>query len=123
MKRVFIAVKVDAGGDLLRMLSSLKSLLAAEKIKWIDPSNIHLTLAFLGDTEEGRIKTLNTILRQKCTGFGNFEFVLAGAGVFRNYRDPRIIWTGIQSSDKLIKLNELITAGLRENGFETEERE
>ncbi|MDP4222569.1 MAG: RNA 2',3'-cyclic phosphodiesterase, partial [Bacteroidota bacterium] len=46
-----------------------------------------------------------------------------GAGVFRNYRDPRIIWTGIQSSDKLIKLNELITAGLRENGFETEERE
>jgi 2'-5' RNA ligase len=123
MKRIFIAVKTDPGSDLIRMLSSLKSLLAGEKIKWVDPSNIHLTLAFLGDTEEGRIKTLGTILRQKCTGFGNFEFVLAGAGVFKNYHDPRVIWTGIQSPEKLVMLNSLITEGLRENGFETEDRE
>ncbi len=123
MKRVFIAVKAEAGNDLLRMISSLKSLLAADKIKWVDPSNIHLTLAFLGDTEEAGIKTLATILRQKCTGFGDFDFVLAAAGVFRNYRDPRVIWVGIQSPEKLVMLNNRISDGLRENGFETEDRE
>ena len=55
MKRIFIAVKVNPEGELLRMFSSLKAILGAENIKWVDPANIHLTLAFLGDTDEKRI--------------------------------------------------------------------
>lgn len=54
MKRIFIAVKVEAGAKVLRMISTFKALLADESIKWVDPVNIHITLAFLGDTEEKR---------------------------------------------------------------------
>jgi 2'-5' RNA ligase len=122
MKRVFIAIKIDAGGELLRMLSTLKVLLVSEKIKWIDPANIHLTLAFLGDTEEKRIKILGALLKDKCTGFNEFEFVLAGAGVFKNYRDPKVIWAGIKLSDSLSELNNAIAGGLKETGFNVEER-
>jgi 2'-5' RNA ligase len=68
MKRVFIAVKVDPGGELLRMFSSLKGSLSTENIKWVDHANIHLTLAFLGDTEDESIKTLAGMLKEKCTG-------------------------------------------------------
>lgn len=122
MKRIFIAVKVEAEPALLRMFSSIKSLLGTENIKWVDPGNIHLTLAFLGDTEETRIKTLISMLNYKCPGFKEFEFVLAGAGVFKSFADPRVIWAGIRSSDRLSELNGMVVAGLKETGFSIEER-
>jgi 2'-5' RNA ligase len=122
MKRIFIAVKLDAGADLLRMISSLKALLGEESIKWVDPGNIHLTLAFLGDTEEKRIRILGSLLKDKCSGFGEFEFTLAGTGVFKNFRDPHVIWAGIRSSKRLSDLNSKISTGLKETGFNIEER-
>jgi 2'-5' RNA ligase len=123
MKRIFIAVKVEPGDELIRMFSSLRSLLGGESIKWVDPVNIHLTLAFLGDTEEKRIRILNGMLNDKCPGFGEFDFVLAGTGIFKNYRDPRVIWVGIQSSEKLSILYNIIMKGLKQTGFEIEERQ
>jgi 2'-5' RNA ligase len=122
MKRIFIAVKTDAGADLLKMIASLKDLLGKESIKWVDPANIHLTLAFLGDTEEKRIRILSSLLKDKCSGFGEFDFTLAGTGVFKNFRDPRVIWAGIRSSERLSDLNSEISAGLKETGFNIEER-
>jgi 2'-5' RNA ligase len=105
------------------MMISLKALLGDENIKWVDPANIHLTLAFLGDTGEKRIKILADILREKCTGFHEFEFVLAGTDIFKNFRDPRLIWIGIRYSEKLFLLNNIVTDGLKENGFIVEERQ
>ncbi|MFZ0280770.1 MAG: RNA 2',3'-cyclic phosphodiesterase [Bacteroidales bacterium] len=122
MKRIFIAIKVEPDAALLEMISSLKSLLAAESIKWVDPSSIHLTIAFLGNTDEKRIKILNSMLNYKCPGFNEFEFILAGTGVFKNIRDPRVIWAGIRSSGRLSDLNVVISAGLKETGFNIEER-
>ncbi len=122
MKRIFIAVRTDPGETLLRIHSSLRSVLGAEKINWTDPSNIHLTLAFLGDTEDELIRVVSIMLKQKCTGFGYFSFSLKGTGVFRNYRDPRVIWIGIMHDEKLVKLNSEINAGLKDAGFKLEDR-
>ena len=123
MKRAFIAVKVEPGGELLRMISSFKALLGAENIKWVDPANIHITLAFLGDTEEKRIKNLGKMLKESCSGFREFDFLLAGTGVFKNYWDPRVIWVGIKSQEKLSRLYDKIVNGLNETGFGIEERQ
>jgi 2'-5' RNA ligase len=48
MKRIFIAIKVDPGQNLLKIHTSLKSILGGERINWTDTANIHVTLAFLG---------------------------------------------------------------------------
>ena len=122
MKRIFIAVKVDAGAEMIRIISSFKALLGGESIKWVDLVNIHLTLAFLGDTEEKKIKILSAILKDQCAGFGSFNFVLHGTGLFKNYRDPRVIWIGIGSSEKLANLNSIIADGLKDAGFYSEDR-
>lgn len=123
MKRIFIAVKVEPGVELLRMISSVKALLGAENIRWVDPANIHLTIAFIGDTEEKRISLLNSMLKDRCAGLGEFDFNLKGAGVFKNFRDPRVIWVGIQSHERLSILYDRIIIGLKETGFEIEERQ
>ena len=104
------------------MLNSMKSVLANERIKWVDPVNIHITLAFLGDTETKRIQDLAVILEKACTGFGQLAFSLTGTGLFKSGRDPRIIWTGIDNSGNLIKLNSKITDELKKSSFVTDSK-
>lgn len=122
MKRIFIAADIKAGEDLVKAFTSFKTLLSGENIKWTDITNSHLTLAFLGDTEEKKIEPLSMMLKEKCAGSGEFSFLLKGAGVFRNLHDPRVIWIGIDEADNLKKLFNLIAGGLREMNFAVEER-
>ncbi len=121
MKRIFIAVRIEPGETFNRMYASLRSLLGNEKINWVNPDGIHLTLFFPGNTEEERIKVAGMVLKQKCTGFGEFSFTLEGTGVFGNSNNPRVIWAGIKNPDKLIELNKLIVEGLKDTGFKIEE--
>lgn len=122
MKRIFIAVRTNHEGSLMRMISSLRTLLGNENIKWVDPAGIHITLAFLGDTAEERIKILDRMLRARCAGFGDFDFILSGAGVFGGRSDPRVLWVGISQAERLHSLYDVISEGLRESGFEIEDR-
>lgn len=122
MKRVFIAVKIEPEEELLKMFSSFKNGLKNESIKWTETSNVHITLVFLGDTEEQRIKEIDQLLKGICSGYGEFEVILAGAGVFRSISDPRVIWAGISYSKELADLNKAITVRLHETGTRIEER-
>ena len=122
VKRVFIAIKVEAGETLLKVMSAFMTGLENESIKWINKQNVHLTLAFLGDTEEEKIVALDSLLKEKCEGFGNFQMLIKGSGVFKNLNDPRVIWAGIEVSEKLVLLNNLILRGLPEIGIQIENR-
>jgi RNA 2',3'-cyclic 3'-phosphodiesterase len=122
MKRIFIAVKIEGGETLLTMISLLKSQLSGGKIGWTNPENIHITLSFLGDTDENLIRDINSMLKKNCEGSGGFELVIKGTGVFRNINDPRIIWIGIEQSEKLLSLNGVIIKGLMELGIKIEDR-
>jgi RNA 2',3'-cyclic 3'-phosphodiesterase len=122
MKRIFIALKVEPDGKFLKMISSLQSRLQGESIKWVDTDNIHITLAFLGDTEDDRISGISKMLNSRCEGSGKFEILIKGSGVFKSLKDPRVIWAGIEPSDKLNHLNGLIINGLKDTGIRIEER-
>jgi 2'-5' RNA ligase len=122
MKRIFIAVKIDPGVVLQNMISAFRTGLTDEKIKWAESENFHVTMAFLGDTAEDKIKTIIKMLKSACEGFGEFEIVIKGAGLFKNSRDPRVIWTGIEPSEKLNNLHKTVKLGLKETGIVLEER-
>ncbi len=122
MKRIFIALKIESGETLSGMISIFKTSLYKDLIKWTIPGNIHITLAFLGDTDENLIEPIISMLKEKCSGSGRFELILKGSGVFRNLKDPRIIWTGVEPSDKLNQLNQSIVNGLKELNIRLEDR-
>lgn len=122
MKRIFIAVKVNPEGTFLKMISYFKSVLLSENIKWINPENIHITLAFLGDTEEELIKDISLMLSKVCANTGYFELTIKGTGVFRNINDPRIIWTNIDHSEKILDLADKILIRLDEMNIKLEDK-
>jgi len=122
MKRIFIAIKTLPGSSLMRMLNTVKSLTGSERIRWVDPSSLHITLVFLGDTEEKRITDISHTLGVSCLRFGSFEFSLGGTGVFKTWNDPRVFWIGVNPREKLQELYKVILQNLEKAGFSQEER-
>jgi 2'-5' RNA ligase len=123
MKRTFIAVRIDPGEDLKNAVSSLRSGLINENIRWVDISNMHVTLVFIGDTDEPMVKKVGSILTEDFTGFGNIDFRLTGFGVFRNLNDPRILFTGIENPGRLAGAHEIVKKGLEKLNIKLEDRQ
>lgn len=114
MRRIFIAIKVEPGKTFLSLISSLKTGLIHESIKWVNVENVHLTLAFLGNTEEPVINQLIVMLHQKCSGFAPFVLKMKGTGAFKNFADPKVIWTGVEQSENLSRLYNSLLSGLKD---------
>ena len=68
MRRIFIALKVEPTDKLLSIISILKQGLCNDSIKWTNPDNIHITLAFLGDTDDKMIYPISSMLYELCKG-------------------------------------------------------
>lgn len=122
MKRTFIAVRVEAGDELRHAVATLKSGLGNEPIKWVDISNIHVTLAFLGSTEESAVISVCSMLDKGFSGFGEIAFNLTGIGVFKSFFDPKVIFAGIGNSESLIAAHGIVKMGLDEIEIDTEDR-
>jgi len=123
MKRTFIGVKIEIDENFKEAIYSLRANLEDENIRWIEYDNLHITLAFIGDTEETSIINVMTMLQSKPSGFGKIGFALNGFGVFRNLKDPRIIFADIENPERLLEVFNIIKAGLEDLEIKIEERD
>jgi 2'-5' RNA ligase len=123
MKRTFIAIKIHPGKEMRNILDYFKQQLSGEKIKWVDPENMHITISFLGDTDEKMIGSISDIIKQTAMDHPPFELVFSGAGVFKNLRDPRVLWIGTEINPVLQNMKISLENELSGFGFEKENRE
>ena len=65
-------------------------------IRWTPPHNVHLTLRFLGETDPAQIRSLAARLAEITQHCLPFALQLGGLGCFPDYRQPRIVWVGLQ---------------------------
>ncbi|HVN57072.1 MAG TPA: RNA 2',3'-cyclic phosphodiesterase [Bacteroidales bacterium] len=122
MKRTFVATRVDAGENLKKLLNHLAEELRGESVKWVEPSRMHITLAFVGETSEEMIRDISAMLAKKLGGLEPFTFSLEGLGVFRSISDPRAVWAGIRDDGKLGILHEAVRSGLSGIDIPVEDR-
>ncbi len=122
MKRIFIAIDINKNRALTRLVESYKLALKDEKIRWVEPANIHLTLAFLGESDEDQVSKAGEIMREAANNFESFEITFNGTGVFRDIRQPRVIWLGIEAPQSLYDLREVICEALKEEGLYRDEK-
>jgi 2'-5' RNA ligase len=63
----------------------------AGPLRWAQPDDRHLTLAFFGEVSAGSAQDLTAGLRHIAAGHEPFDLQLRGAGVF----DRRVFWIGV----------------------------
>ena len=91
-------------------------------VRWTRPDNIHLTLKFLGDIEEGKADIIAERIEAICKGRLAFKLSVSGTGVFPNSRSPRVLWAGIELNDEIIAFQKGIEEAMASLGFEPEKR-
>lgn len=132
MRRLFVALDLAIGvvEELLNIQEELHAHLGANgdlpqtRLRWTNPENIHLTLKFLGNTEDALISRLSETISSLVKPLFPFEVEARGVGFYPAPELPRIFWCGFdpQSAEVLALLQQAIERDLGELGFAPNDR-
>jgi 2'-5' RNA ligase len=129
MTRTFIALELNE--FLQRFLGETIGKAARDLpgLRWVDPTGIHLTLAFLGGLTDEQLIAAMQATEVAAKQNPPFEYRLKGLGVFGSPRQPRVIWMGVEDQPSglvegspLQRLHRVLTKELELQGFEVEKR-
>ncbi len=118
--RAFIAVEMGELSGLVRFHSELRGLEPAVKV--VDLHNLHVTLKFLGDTEEDLVPKLGEIMQAACNGIAPLTVRLHGSGTFPPKGNARVVWVGLEGAEPLAMIASKLDGPLQKLGFEPEGR-
>ena len=123
--RLFVAVELAEPviESLTVAQHSLKQHLGTECVRWTDPRGTHLTLKFIGETDERRLPDMQRALAESAATHAPMGLALGGVGVFPNRRRPRVIWIGLEDADSgLANLQASVERAMGRLGLPPEER-
>lgn len=95
MKRLFYALTLpgDGAASLAQSADRVGSILNPFwRLRWVKPENRHLTLHFLGDTDETKVSEYAALLGAWAAGCAPWAAVWGDFGVFGPRTSPRVIW-------------------------------
>ena len=124
-KRLFIAIDIsdDARNAAADYINDISKHLSGSSVKWERPQKLHITVKFLGNTEEALMKSLKDMLDNNAKATRAFEIQLVGTGAFPNATRPRVLWLGVrQASEEFADLASRIDTDASKLGFESENK-
>lgn len=122
--RLFIALPLEAPvkDALGRIITLFKQ--KGGSVKWVKPDNVHLTLRFLGETDENLVNEIKQQIDEAVKSHRQVQTSIATLGGFPNLNRPRVIWVGIeQNIEALAKMARDIEHRMRSLGFEKEKKQ
>jgi 2'-5' RNA ligase len=120
--RCFIAVEIP--GPLKAKIGELIDLLrqTGADVRWVRKENVHITLKFLGKTEDTSVGEIKNALTRKLSHYGPFYIRISGTGTFPSGRFPRIIWIGMERSEILDHIHKTVEEVMSGFGYKPEDR-
>ncbi len=120
--RCFIAVRIPDA--VRRAISAAMDALkkSGADVKWVRDENIHITLKFLGSTEESIVEEIRESLLGRVALHRPFSVRIAGTGYFPAGRRPRVLWTGIEDGERLLSLRRDVEEAMAALGYPEEGR-
>jgi 2'-5' RNA ligase len=88
--------------------------------KWVDGGNLHLTLRFIGEVDEGLARDVDAALLQ--VRVPAFDLELAGVGQFGAGEKTRSLWVGVERNERLLQLRDKVEHALMRVGVAPEMR-
>ena len=118
--RAFIAADVvpsEALGSVLRELATSRA-----DLKIVKPELLHVTLKFLGETDENLTEEITTRMRDAVKDVSPFAVRLSGMGAFPSMSNIRVVWVGIENGKVLGEIAKKLDASIGELGFERDRK-
>jgi 2'-5' RNA ligase len=123
-KRLFVSIDLDGLADEVRATQAPFE--DASGLNLTDPEGTHVTLKFLGDTDDNRIPELVAELERavEAAGVDPFETRFGGYGVFPSLDYISVVWLGVRSGgEAMTRLHEEIEERTTALGFSPEDHE
>ena len=123
MIRLFIALEIpqDTKKQITEIIDSLKA--KGGNVKWVSSYNLHLTLKFLGNTEQSMVGDIENTLANAIKVDKPIASSLIKLGGFPNLKSPKVIWVDIDKNrEQIIQLAKTIDLSLSEIGFDKENK-
>ena len=114
--RLFVAIpfRKTVRNKIIRVQQELRRLVPHDTVRWTKPEQFHLTLRFLGDVSSDCAAALKESVHTVCSGEPALHLCAQGVGFFPNTRSPRVIWVGINDSERrLADLQKKIESAVR----------
>ena len=119
--RCFIAIEIPETiqDQLARIQGTLRNQI--QKASWVKPSNIHLTLKFLGDVDPEDLESIGVAIEGVAIRHRSFSLRIGGLGAFPNFARPRVLWAGAKvGGERVSALAQDINVALSYCGFSLE---
>ena len=117
--RLFIAVEFEK--EVIAALCSFYDELRAraDKLRFVPMENLHLTLFFLGNTQENKVEEINNALQSIGENNSPFKLELNNRLATFDARNPaRVVWVGVKNGlSALQHLQTMIAAAMHNIGF------
>lgn len=110
----------EVKGELERILNSLQEKMPFKT--WVHPHDLHITLAFLGNAPESKMKAANERIHSAVSKHTQFEMEIDHLGIFGKKDSPRIFWAGLDDSPELNEIREEVFTACLKSGFTLETR-
>ena len=121
--RIFIALELprfirERLGQLQQKLKGTE-----DRIRWVNPSLIHLTMKFLGELKEEDLEKVIQITQKVASRLPVCRIKIGKIGFFPSFSSARVIWVGIEEEkDKLETLAAELEEKLSQEGFSRNSR-
>ncbi len=110
---------VDVMGEVTRHLRRAG---AADNVRWVADDNLHVTLKFLGEVDDGGAERVRSALARPLD-IAPFDIGLRGAGAFPPQGPLRIVWIGIpRGAGELRQVYDVVERRLQPIGFPSDDR-
>jgi 2'-5' RNA ligase len=118
--RGFIAIDIKATPQIITFEKEIAK--TGADVKLVEPGNIHITVKFLGDTDENHIDAIEQSIKESVLAIKPFSIILKGTGVFPNQNYMKVIWIGITDEGNIETIARAIDEKLEPLGFKKENR-
>lgn len=120
--RAFLAIDLDDDlkPKINKVIKEFKQTDA--RIKYVELTNLHLTLKFFGDIDTNGLDLLEEAIANVTSRYGSFKINIRGCGAFPNTKRIKVIWLGIDGDGIIRNLHDELDKEFVSLGFDRDKR-
>ena len=111
---------IDVNDEIRKFREGLEK--TGAPLKMVDLDKVHITVKFLGDTEEDQVDDIADAVRRVLDGREAFTLDLKGAGAFPHLGYMKVVWVGTEEEPKLNEIAHRVEEELVPIGFSRDDR-